>query len=81
MFQPSVGFSEVDYRNLEGSGEVRVVVSKEGANLEELVVTVTTLTYDEFYSKGFTLSEDFAGKPLPDPAECKQCHWVEGDVW
>ena len=66
-----LGFGEVDYSRNEYSEQVRVVVTKLGENVADLVLTVTPLTYDQFNLEGFTLPEDLSEDNLPDPAECK----------
>lgn len=63
----SVGFGEIDYQAFEGNGGRYAVVQKVGENVADLVVTVTTLRYDELNSD--QLPDEITN--LPDPAECK----------
>ena len=67
--QLTLGFSAVDFNEEEGTGSVMVRVRKTGTNAENLVVTVTPLTYDEFDSMGFAQPSEIQRQP--DPAECK----------
>ena len=67
--QLTIGFTQVDFNEEEGRGSVTVRVRKTGENTENLVVTVTPLTYDEFDSMGFTQPSEVPRQS--DPAECK----------
>ena len=72
--QLTLGFTQVDFNEEEGSGSVMVRVRKTGANAENLVMTVTPLTYDEFDSMGFTQPSDV--QRVSDPAECKYLDYL-----
>ena len=72
--QLTLGFTQVDFNEEEGAGSVTVRVRKTGENAENLVVTVTPLTYDEFDSMGFT--QPFEIQRASDPAECKYLDYL-----
>ena len=72
--QLTLGFTQVDFNEEEDTGSVMVRVRKTGANAENLVVTVTPLTYDEFDSMGFTQPSEIQRQP--DPAECKYLDYL-----
>ena len=72
--QLTLGFTQVDFNEEERTGSVTVRVRKTGSNAENLVVTVTPLTYDEFDSMGFT--QPFEIQRASDPAECKYLDYL-----
>ena len=57
-----VGFGESDYREIEGTPHVSVVVQKHGINSEDVVLTLTSHLFHE-------VSGEYADGM--DPAECK----------
>ena len=67
--QLTLGFSAVDFDEEERIGSVTVRVRKTGENAENLVVTVTPLTYDQFDSMNFTQPSEIQRQS--DPAECR----------
>ena len=72
--QLTLGFTQVDFNEEEGTGSVTVRVRKTGENAENLVVTVTPLTYDEFDSMGLAQPSEI--QRASDPAECKYLDYL-----
>ncbi len=74
----TIGFTEEDYRGREESTTIRLVVSKQGQNTNEIVVSVIPMTFGQFEASGKNLPLDFQPTDLPDPAECeKQWKWFQ----
>ena len=67
--QLTIGFTQVDFNEEEGTRSVVVRIRKTGENVGNLVTTVTPLTYDEFDAMGFTQPPEIQ-RPA-DPADCK----------
>ena len=67
-----MSISEADFAESEDLGKVTVTVVKEGSSSGILAFTLTSFTYDEFFSRGFVLDSDLRSKSLPDPAESKK---------
>ncbi len=65
-------FPTLVHRVQEDSRVLKVELTKNGENQEEVIVLVTPLTFNEFYvlSKG-PLPPQFDSVELPDPAECE----------
>lgn len=66
-----IGFTEVDYYGQEEDGRIGVVVNKQQPNLENIVVNIVPMTYDQFWASGLNLPSDLQSRTLPDPAECE----------
>ncbi len=62
-----VGFGELDYSEVEGSGGVNVVIQKQNENFGNLVFTLKTLPFSE-------VTERPGDIVLPDAAERKSEH-------
>lgn len=60
----------------EDSKHLKVDLTKNGENHEEIVVLVTPITYNEYFTlRKSPLPLEFDGVALPDPAEC-ECMYV-----
>ena len=70
-----VVFTEVDFRMIEGTGQITAFIIKEGPLISDLYMNIIPLTYDEFDARGFQLDE-VRRQERPDPAECKTRHTI-----
>ena len=71
-----VVFTEVDFRMIEGTGQITAFIIKEGPLISDLYMNIIPLTYDEFDARGFQLDE-VRRQERPDPAECKTRHTID----
>ncbi len=62
-----VGFGELDYSEVEGSGGVNVVIQKQNQNFGDLVFTLKTLPFSKVTKRPGDIV-------LPDAAERKSEH-------
>ena len=68
-----IGFGELDYVVREENGVAVVLLTKTEPIAEEVTVPIQALTFREFFvDMGRTLSDEFEGVEIPDPAECKK---------
>ena len=67
-----VSISQTDFAENEDVGQLTVSVFRQGSSTGILAFTLTSLTYDEFFSRGFPLDDEHERKSLPDPAESKK---------
>ena len=67
-----MSISQADFAENEDLGNVTVTVFRQGSSSGVLAFTLTSLTYDEFFSQGFPLDDEHERKTLPDPAESKK---------
>lgn len=66
-----IGFAELDYLAIEGSGQARVLVILSEPITENLTVPVMAISFADFFGAGRNLTEHFDDVTIPDPAECK----------
>ena len=66
-----IAFGELDYRGLEGEGQVRVLVTQSEPLTENLTIPIMAVSFGDFFGSGRTLTEHFDDVDLPDPAECE----------
>ncbi len=69
-----MGFTSLVHRVQEDGHVLKVELTKNGENEEEIVVLVTPITFNEYYTLyKAPLPSEFDGVELPDPAECESC--------
>ncbi len=64
------GFGELDFTNPEPNN-ITVSVTKSGANIGDLVINITPLTYAQLESMGVPIPTGIGAGARPDPAECE----------
>lgn len=66
-------FGELDYQEVESNDVFKVVVTKMGFLRNNLFLTITPLTFDEFRQAGHRLPDEevFDQLNTVNPAECK----------
>ncbi len=79
--QLNVGFTSLVHRVKEDGHVLKVDLTKNGENVEEIVVLVTPITFSEYHSLyKAPLPSEFDGIELPDAAECESnMHVVYSD--
>lgn len=66
-----IGFTDVYYQESESEGCLKVTIARNGKLNKEIVISIHSMTYQQYTERGFTLPDRPRFQHLPNPAECK----------